>query len=83
PSGPGAHTSPMDACGNSEGSVDLSTLLDLRDADPHRSLEIWDALKTHPLGDELLDTVLKRAYAQHLAATEKKPAKSAIDFFPP
>ncbi|KAL1719082.1 hypothetical protein EV715DRAFT_181972, partial [Schizophyllum commune] len=83
PSGPGAHTSPMDACGSSEGSVDLSTLLDLRDADPHKSLEIWDALKTHPLGDEMLDTVLKRAYAQHLAATEKKPAKSAIDFFPP
>ncbi|KAI5832878.1 hypothetical protein K523DRAFT_194585, partial [Schizophyllum commune Tattone D] len=85
PSGPDAHASAMDidVCGSSEGGVDLSTVLDLRDADPHKSLEIWDALKTHPLGDEMLDTVLKRAYAQHLAATEKRPAKSAIDFFPP
>ncbi|KAI4518886.1 hypothetical protein K525DRAFT_172606, partial [Schizophyllum commune Loenen D] len=85
PSGPDAHASAMDidARGGSEGSVDLSTVLKLRDADLEKSLEIWDALKTHPFGDEMLDTVLKRAYAQHLAATEKRPAKSAIDFFPP
>ncbi|KAL1682488.1 hypothetical protein EV122DRAFT_187135, partial [Schizophyllum commune] len=85
PSGPDAHASAMDidVCGSSEGGVNLSTMLGLQNADLAESLEIWDALKTHPLGDEMLDTVLKRAYAQHLAATEKRPARSAIDFFPP
>ncbi|KAI5888580.1 uncharacterized protein SCHCODRAFT_01039260 [Schizophyllum commune H4-8] len=85
PSNPDAHASAMDidACGSSEGGVDLATVLGLRDADLEKALEIWDTLKNHPLGDEMLATVLERAWAQHLAAMEKKPAASAIDFFPP